>query len=249
MAAFTFVELCASVAVVAVLIILTGWATSSLRQTAAIAKSTGNLRQISSGLSAYTIDQDGYLPESALEATVKGTKVNYWFNALSYYIDGRSDFAAMEASATRPAWQNCPGRIFKTPEFFNKRCVSVGYGWNHQFFGSNGGSDDRYRYGWKSRLAEVELPSQTIIIGTNREERAEGEGVGVDGIANIYIYASNPNSTRFNGAGLYLFVDGSVKRMTPAQASYGATKDSKEYRYLFKKKKSGLPYPEDNRPK
>ncbi len=244
-AAFTLVELCVAIFVLALLVILVAWAGSSSRQTAAMAKSMVNLRTISHGLHAYITEHNGCFPESAQDVWVHGEKVYYWYNALSYYIDGVRDFKAAEASAIRPNWQTCPGRVLE-PALYAKRGVAVGYGWNHQAFGVRSSADYIHRYGWNSRLTEVELPSQTIIIGTNREYEKDGIPIEAGDPANPFLYATSPTSRRFNGAGLYLFVDGSVKRMTPEEiTSTGPVLGN--YPYLFKKIKS-LRYNEDKRP-
>ena len=197
----------------AVLTVVSGKATMSSK----LAKSTANLRQIGAAISIYAAEENGRLPESAQNCTAGGQAVIFWFNALAYYIEGAEYFPNGPLKRERPAWQECPARPFKSFEVLFERGMSVGYGWNGGYFGTDK-SPGNAIYGYGSRLSQVAQPSRTIIVGTNREKDSNGNDIGAGDAKNLYIYKDNPNSTRFDGAGLYLFVDGHTERLTPEQA-------------------------------
>lgn len=249
----TLVEILVLTAIILLLIMVGLPALARVQEAGKQSRSTANLRFMASGLMLYCGDHNGYLPESAFDVQVRSLQVRFWFNALTYYLEGESDLRTASRREERPTWQNCPARPFKEAGKYGNHTVSVGYGWNHQFFGNNGipggysdgKGGDIHLYGWRSHLSEVELPADTIIIGTNNEHDAAGVPIAPNNPQNICIYGNNPLSKRFNGAGLYLFVDGHVRRLTPEEASIGGSNGVPE-RYLFKKKKL-LPYPEDKR--
>ncbi len=243
---FTLQELLLGLGVLSLLLIIAYPVLNHARDAGRMSRSTSNLRQISAGLHLYIAEHGGYFPESAMDAWVHGQKGRFWYNALGYYLDGEADLQTAGKRAQRPAWQTCPGRPFPEPKRYGGYGVSVGYGWNHQFFGYHGSEDGLHRYGWRSHISEVELPAQTIIVGTNLETDNAGNPIGAEDTKNICVYGSSPNSRRFKGAGLYLFVDGHIERLTPAEAALGGDGTLPE-RYLFKKRKNAL-YPEDKRP-
>lgn len=243
--AFSLLESLLVLALLSLLTLLVYPTISRMWDAGRMSKSMANLRTICQGLNLYIVEHNGCFPEGAIDSRVHGEKARYWFNALAYYIDEERDLKAAGTRAERPSWQNCPGRPMQ-PERLGEYGVSVGYGWNHQFFGYSGSSTYIDRYGWHSRLSEVELPSKTIIIGTNREKDSAGNPIKANSEENVCIYGNRPDSRRFNGAGLYLFVDGHIERLTPEEASVGKSDGLPADRYLFKKRKDSV-YPEDNR--
>ncbi len=103
----------------------------------------------------------------------------------------------------------------------------MGYGWNYYYFGYESGQPTRY--GWGSRLSQVEKPAETIIIGTSIDD------VNATDLLKHSVIYSNPGSVqsmarRYKGGGLYLLLDGHVAAYTPEEIM---ANDS----YLFKKEK------------
>ncbi len=191
-------------------------------------QSISNLRNIGSALFSFCNDHNGKLPEGAFRPKLRGVQARYWYSALDFYMGGK-DYEPTQGRLTqRPAWQNDPLKVYPTPVMDGVYSVNVGYGWNHAHFGY---TPDWYpeRLGWGSRLSEVEVPSQTIIVGSNTDSVETSIG-----IANVMIYAASSAAQRYKGGGLYLLMDGHVATYTPEEILANNN-------YLFKKRKSTTP--------
>ncbi len=224
--AFSLMELLVVIAVTAILLLLSLVGMRLVRERLQETRSVTNLRLMAPALIGYVNDHAGRLPEGAFSPTLNGVKVKYWFNALDYYMGGDDYLPTGMAKGERPAWQNCPAKVFRKPVLYYNGGVGVGYGWNHSFFGY---TQSWYpeKLGWGSRMSEVELPARTIIIGTS-----EDNPDATDVARHVVVYPSATGaSRRFHGRGLYLFLDGHVEALTPTEAIDGQ-------QYLFKKKKS-----------
>lgn len=219
--AFTLVELLAVICIVVVLVALIIPLTGKLRYAALQGKSISNLRSMGGALQSYVADQNGFLPEGAFRPTLHGTTTRFWFNALDYYFDGSDYTTEGQRRPHRPSWQNDPLKVFREPVWDGNFAVNVGYGWNHGEFGYTAGTK-----GWASRLAEVERPTQTIIIGTSKEIP---EGANVT-LGNLMIYADSAAARRYNGKGMYLLLDGHVAAYSPEEIMANG-------KYLFLKRK------------
>lgn len=215
--AFTLLESLIAVVLIGVVLMMVWAGSQTAMSFVKEGRSTANLRTISQGLLAYHAEHQ-HLPESAINCTYRGSPVYFWFNAIGPYVEGDDYLSRWEFSAQRPAWQQCPGRSLTPPALHWKRGISVGYGWNHNEFGYDGNDLSRERYGFNLRLSDVDQPSATIIIGTNREKLDDGTPIKPDDSRNLFIYSNKPDSSRFRNAGLYLMLDGHVKRLTYAEA-------------------------------
>ncbi|HWL53890.1 MAG TPA: hypothetical protein VNQ90_15730 [Chthoniobacteraceae bacterium] len=232
-AAFTVVELLITITLMAVLAYLCLAVSIKVAAQGKLAKSTRHLEMIGTALNLYLTDRNGRLPEAAGFASspgLPGVRL-YWFDALAYYLEG-PDYLAQrrDRQAPRPEWQTCPARPLLPPKKDPARGqgISVGYGWNHKYFGYTP-TNTEGTSGYGSRITEVPYPASTIIIGTNAEKQKNGVPMSADAAANANLYHANL-SERFDGAGLYLFLDGHIQRMTPAQVQVNGD-------YLLKKKK------------
>jgi prepilin-type N-terminal cleavage/methylation domain-containing protein/prepilin-type processing-associated H-X9-DG protein len=222
--AFTLIELLIVIAIVVVLAALLFPALNKSINLAYQAQSTGKLRAMGPALSAYVSDHDGYLIHGAISPVVDGRTVPFWFNALDPYMGADIDAtSAGWTNAARPAWQNDPAKKFTNPPLYNGKGSGVGYGWNHQYFGYVSYSPYGAALGWGSKMLQVDKPSQTIIIGTSTDNVNS-----TDALQHVVLFYNS--STRFGGKGLFLFVDGHVQALTPAEAN---TNNG----YLFKKTK------------
>ncbi len=231
--AFTLLELLVTLTLGIILLALAFHALKGVRTRAAVTQSTANLKVMSGGLSAYIADFQGKLPDSMEDARIPTGWTKFWFNALAYYIEGESYFPHGPKQARRPRWQICPGRSFPEEEMalYYGWGMTVTYGWNYYYFGYNRFDlTPWFNRGFASRITDVQIPSQTIIIGTVRELRL-GLPIGPNDTNVTMLSWEKPESTRFDGSGLYLFLDGHVERLTPAQA---VANDS----YLFKRAKT-----------
>lgn len=234
-AAFTLIELLVVLVIVAILASLLIPGIQSMIYQSKRAKSIGNLRQMGSALMTYVADNDGKLIEGALTPLYQRgqPRPQFWYNVLDAYMGGSDYTPEGQKTPERPAWQNDPLKIFKTPPVFRGFGSGVGYGWNYFYFGYESGQPTRY--GWGSRLSQVEQPAQTIIIGTSTDDVNSA-----DALKHSVIYsqpgAKDAMARRYKGGGLYLLLDGHVAAFTPEEI---VANDS----YLFKKEK-----PEINNP-
>lgn len=219
--AFTLIELLVVIGLVLVLASLLLPVSNSILKKSQSAEAESNLRSMGTALAAHTSENNGTLLDGAngprLGAgeltTYNGPGVAYWFNALDYYLGGSDYTVAGMKQKERPKWQRDPLKKYSemtlSPAGYG---ISVGYGWNHQFFGYDGSSNSANGSGWATRMAAVALPSRTIIIGTGEDSLNTNNS-----LRNILIYANSIRCTRHNGGGFYLFLDGHVEQLTPAQ--------------------------------
>lgn len=180
-----------------------------------------------SALMSYVADNDGKLIEGAMTPLYQKTRPQFWFNVLDAYMGGTDYTLDGQKRPERPIWQNDPLKAFKTPPMFRGFGCGVGYGWNYYYFGYESGQPTKY--GWGSRLAQVERPTETIIIGTSTDDIGS-----TDVLKHVVIYSqpgAKPSmATRYKGAGLYLLLDGHVQAFTPDEIMANDA-------YLFKKTK------------
>lgn len=212
--AFTQIELLVVISIIAILAVLSLYGIDKMLYQFKKSKSINNLRQMSMALMSYVNDNAGRLSEGAFRPTLNGTKTRYWFSALDYYMGGTDYTVTGGKRGERPPWQNDPLKIFQAPVWDQGFAVNVGYGWNHQNFGYTE-SWAPQALGWGSVFAQANVPSKTIIIGTSRDT-TNGS------LEHLLIYPSTnitAAATRYDGAGLYLLLDGHVEAFTPQQIS------------------------------
>ncbi|MGZ0656425.1 prepilin-type N-terminal cleavage/methylation domain-containing protein [Coraliomargarita sp. W4R53] len=191
--AFTLIELLVVLAVIGILASILIPVIGNVRSRAEMAECSTNLRSIGQGILMYATEHNGELPPGA---TID--MYTNWYHLLEPYV---GQFVTDPELGERPQWQACPSKQF---EDFERR--NVGYGWNYQNFGSAASSPD---HGWRTKLVNVQEPSNTIIVGDSADlEQVEGKAW-----ANVYIYDERYpgyHARRHNDGGNYLMVDGSV---------------------------------------
>ena len=201
--AFTLVELLVVVAIIGILAALAFAPAKKMISRAQGVACMSNLKQISAGLVAYAADNDGKLPPAANLASPSGQ----WYNVLEPYIGGGN---LSWNSTARPKWQQCPSQRFP-----KMSALTVGYGWNYENFGHDDWDGPGQANGGAfSRMAQVPRPARTIIIGDSCDSTDPA-----DDFRHRYIYSSASFlwAQRHDGRGNYLFLDGHVESLTPAQ--------------------------------
>lgn len=190
---FTLIELLAVFAVIAILVGILIPILGKARLQAESVACVSNLRGIGQGIHLFATEHNGELPPGA-----SVDEVTNWYHLLEPYV---GQFVSDPESEERLKWQHCPSKDFSIKERRH-----IGYGWNYQNFGSSINSPD---HGWRTRLTEVEEPSNTIIVGDSADlEIADGNPW-----MNIYIYDHRfpeRHARRHKDGGNYLMVDGSV---------------------------------------
>lgn len=213
------VEILVVIAIIAILCALLIGGMKSLRNKAASTQAVNNLRSMGQALASNVAENDGrliagakgpILPAGELSSS-QGPAVAYWFNALDYYMGGKDYTIEGMKAAERPVWQRDALKRYPEWKTLASYGISVGFGWNHQYFGLDSQSQNRI-YGWESRIAQVEQPSRTIIIGTGEDNFNE-----TNPGRNVMIYANSIRCRRHQGGGYYLFLDGHVKHLTPEE--------------------------------
>jgi len=223
--AFTLIELLVSLVLVAVLAAFLFVNLRSSKRSSDMARSTVNLMQMGTALLAHAADNGGKLVEGAHYPSYQGVKYRFWFDVLDIYIGNaqgtaQSYFPQKNPHPERPPWQQCPAKVFPEPLAFQGWAVGIGYGWNYGNFGNTPpAASAAPANGWGTTLQQVREPGKTIIIGTSTDLIAEP-----DVLRHIIIYSGlgfAPQSVarRFNGKGLYLFLDRHVEALTPEEAT------------------------------
>ena len=191
--AFTLIELLVVIAIIAILAAILFPVFAKAREKARQASCGSNVKQLMLATLQYTQDYDETMPYATRWGP--GTAGPYWYQYLAPYMKS--------------------GQIVLCP---SSQSTAQGYGWNYQNFGYRASSGVFYNSPGR-KLAVLEVPSETILIGDNPD-------TGMYGANSIYIYgptqvdpggtttndASLANlSKRHNEGGNYGFCDGHVK--------------------------------------
>lgn len=219
--AFTLVETLITVGIIALLAAMVLASYRPILNRAGSAKAQSHLRAMGGALSAHAAENDGRLIEGAMGPVLAAGEINsprgpavvYWFNALDFYMEGKDYTLAGMKNPARPAWQRDPLKPYPEMKVSSGGYgLSVGFGWNHQYFGYDSTQNPANGTGWGTRLGSVDLPARTIIIGTNEDSLNDSNPV-----RNVMIYGNAIRCRRHNGGGYYLFLDGHVERLTPEE--------------------------------
>lgn len=231
-AAMTLIQILVAIAIISVLAVLSLGAGKSVRQRSMNAACQANLRTMGVALHAYAADHNGILVDAAAlrRGSSKDDLGDYWYGALQPYVDGGY---VPSSNPSRPKWQLCPAKKIPRDAGFSDTQYAegvIGYGWVYQSFeNSDGtrtggfgyvtgeGSQGYVAEGVNTRLAAVEKPAETIIIGDSLDAGQVKPG---NAYQSRYLYKNEayaPFAQRHSGGGNYLFVDGHIETLTPDQ--------------------------------
>jgi len=188
----SLVEILVVMGIVVVLVALSFPVTQTMKAYSLRAKCASNLRGLGVGLSSYISEHDGKLIPA-----YQGS-YGYWFNEIAPYMGGGTIDWAKEIY---PAWLQCPSKP--------GRC---GYGWNYFHFGQNTYSATNAA---NSRIVQATKLANTIIIGDSADDPEAQK------VEHFVIYGTLKKLAKRHagGTGNYLFLDGHVAPMTPAQVN------------------------------
>ena len=181
---FTLIELLVVIAIIAILAAILFPVFARAREKARQSSCLSNIKQIMLAVLMYAQDYDEKLvPGSQLRS------VGDWYNALTPYTKNMG------------IW-TCPSCKEQEVATYSK---FLGYGWNYQEFGYryNEGEVNPELYGWCTALAEIDHPSETILLGDNIDTQSYAR----------YLYRRSPSGTtkRHNGGGNMGLCDGHAK--------------------------------------
>jgi prepilin-type processing-associated H-X9-DG protein/prepilin-type N-terminal cleavage/methylation domain-containing protein len=221
-AGYSLIELISALFIISLLVVLVTVGLTNILSRANSVTAASNLRSMGTALLLHATENNNQLLDGALGATLRtgelassrGPAVAFWFNALDYYMGGNGNTLAGMLELERPDWQQDPAKRYNENLTSSAGYgVSVGFGWNHQYFGYDSvNSPDR---GWATLLVNVERPGETIIVGTGEDSLNEGNS-----LRNVMIYANSIRCRRHNGGGYYLFLDGHVDQLTPEEVMH-----------------------------
>jgi len=195
-AAFTLVELMASIAVVGVLTSLAAAAVGAVRGKAESIQCMSNLRQWSSALHLYCNDNDGFLPRrgQGVQPVWVIDRQEDWFNALPPYFG--------EKPYSEQVQDGCPAKPGQKSVFV---CPSAKEKGNYPHFLCYG--MNMYLSPWirpeSHRLSELPNPSQLVFM-------ADGPGGWASTIPSRAAYSVE---ARHNGRANIAFMDGHIESL------------------------------------
>lgn len=230
--AFTLIELLAVLAIIAILATLLVPVGSSMFRNAQVAKSTSNLKQIGAAFQMYAAENNGAVP--AVASTENRTTPNmgpngkdvWWSECLSGYLgstNSNREAGDLSQALVDPYYRALVGKN-------NSPTWRGGYSMNTRMnlvrgetFSQWNTNSSRYmRY----KLAGIRGDSVLVTMGAFEGFTPNNDGTQVDERFSPTLTTPVPHNKRIGadskGVGgksaLYLFVDGSVKNLTPEDA-------------------------------
>jgi prepilin-type N-terminal cleavage/methylation domain-containing protein/prepilin-type processing-associated H-X9-DG protein len=187
--AFTLIELLVVIAIIAILAAILFPVFARARENARRSSCMSNLKQLALAAMQYTQDNDERLPP-AIESNQ--TPVFYWFNGLDPYVNSLQVYI-------------CPSDSKHTAQAAYRYANGISYGWNvyglNYYFGTkyigyhNGGIP----------LAAIDAPSETVMLGDNRDDSPNAWGIHYNSPGYYPIGARHLEGANF------AFVDGHAK--------------------------------------
>lgn len=224
--AFSLIELLVVLAIAGVLLAIFLPAASGFVQKGQNAKCLGNLRTISTGLQMYIADK-GYYPGASPE------EGNSWENVLADYIQPGNPYDQINPP---PNWLRCPSRR-GCPE--NTFVGAVSYGYNYAGFGDqppgqrwDEPGNSYMKIYWHVRPSQVQEPSKVLIIGESADD-----GMGAADWQHRFLYNAENHpyqARRHDGSGNYLYADGHIETMSPAELAQKIRDTSRNIWFPFR---------------
>ena len=219
--AFTLIEM---LVVIAIIALLAAIITPSISRALEGAKSTqcvSNLRQVGVALTAYSLDNRGYLPAAG---SWGGQTAPTWFITLSPYLgDEVSDIRDQDIAAIT---RSCPSWEGRRDLNERARRTKPGFGMNlHPRAGSSlnpqpNSSGPVLNGPRVIGLGDLDAPSRTILLGDSSDWHLSLQGGNwVNGTwwtdsGNVTGYYSG-HPTRHRGRANYMMADSSVAKLRP----------------------------------
>jgi len=172
---FTLIELLVVIAIIAILAAILFPVFARAREKARASSCLSNVKQLMLGVMMYAQDYDETLIPGAYPIE---TPTLRWYSILEPYLK----------NAQMLQCPNLPGGY-------------VDYGWNWSEFGYYYGS---HGTGWCTKLAEIGLPAETILLGDNGLQASSTH-------AYLYRRSTANMCTRHNGSGNFGLCDGHAK--------------------------------------
>jgi hypothetical protein len=225
---FTLIELLTVIAIIGILAAIIIPTIGKVRESARATQSLSNLRQIGMGLALYLQDNKNMLPAGqSVDNVAGGTTPVYWSVGLNPYVGQNKQTGNGDIS---PFFQ-CPvyrGVIGSDPVGWRG-----GYSMNNRMSHVNGSRTYANSGTFRQRADKFTEPSRTVFASFGFWEAFDPAADGAVAADRFYQTSSEtntnlvPHNRRFgagsNGLGGssagYLFLDGSVKKMTPEEAT------------------------------
>lgn len=168
---FTLIELLVVIAIIAILASMLLPAFSKVRELSKSITCANNLKQIGTGISLYSEDNNEWLP-ILYKPSYAGAYVAAWKNETGIYLIGeRADTTSMDEAAFCQGSYLCP--LFNDTS--NGICQNIrkgGYGWNYNWAGMSEGDTARPR----KLMKQIKKPSLTVLCGDAEDNEVEPSG-------------------------------------------------------------------------
>jgi prepilin-type N-terminal cleavage/methylation domain-containing protein/prepilin-type processing-associated H-X9-DG protein len=204
---FTLTELLVVITMIAVLALISSMGASRIRDASRRAASMGNLKQLGVGMMSFTLDNNGFLPQSRRSSVYWPAVIHPYVSTEVFLRPGSKD---VPASATQPEGYFA-GVSAATAEGVTIRWNYIinGGGANLPFYEAPASemNQDNAR-GYARSYSSIESPSQTIFMAEGKENNWWFNLVGA--------IADSPRIYRWkNGTSNVLFADGSTRNVNP----------------------------------
>jgi len=221
-AGFTLVELLTVISIIAILMSILIPTISSVKTTARKTAGLGNLKAIGHALILYSQDNNDLLPaptygESTVPGDEPGTANPFqasWMEELIPYLDGHLQHVAGSSAVTVDKWPD----VLTDPQYLAINDVAIddirGYGMiTKPYLGDKTLPNTSNAYPTqRQQLSKIHNKAGTIIIGTSNAVTMEPDDSGTfQKTGTIYV---DGDPSRYQGYGLFLFLDDSVDAMT-----------------------------------
>jgi general secretion pathway protein G len=232
---FTLIELLTVMAIIGILMAILVPAIGGVQKSARKAKSTSNLHNIGGALAAYTNDNNGLLPapifgDSTTPANVAGSSNPHqgtWLEEIVFpYLEGQIQASADGTKITVLKWPEA----LTDPEYLMNNNDNIpesdadkrGYGMNiYPYLADRSGTNPKRTQSFSTQRQKISLLpnlANNVVIATSDGTTVEPNPDGTFPRSGNDEYPVG-NPVRYNGMGLYLFMDWSVQSLDPVQAS------------------------------